>query len=113
VAHADDLKYLFNKTFGASEYGLDTDEGKFSEKLVKLYVSFAKDGKPTSTWGSAKSWEPLKLSHDDEETINWYEIDTDTRITTEDPFKKRTDFWESLPLKEMEKEGYPDEKDEL
>ncbi|ODM99919.1 Venom carboxylesterase-6 [Orchesella cincta] len=112
VAHADELKYLFNKTYGAPEYELNTDEGKFSEQLIKLLVSFARDGKPTSAWGSAKSWEPLSLSKDDE-TITWYEIDTDPKVTTKDPFKERTDFWESLPLKEMEKEDYPDEKDEL
>ncbi|CAL8128958.1 unnamed protein product [Orchesella dallaii] len=113
IAHADDLKYLFNKTFGASEYGLDTDEGKFSDQLVKLFVSFARDGKPTSTWGSAKLWEPLTLSQDDKTIPTWYDIDTDTKVTSDDPFKERNDFWESLPLKEMEKEGYPDEKDEL
>lgn len=44
VAHLDDLPFLFNKTFGTPEYDLDSEEGQFSAKLVKLFVSFARDG---------------------------------------------------------------------
>lgn len=63
-----------------------------------------------------KTLEPFTLAIDDDEKetpISWYVIDEDTKIATEDPFKERTDFWENLPLRELEKEDYPDEKDEL
>ncbi len=63
-----------------------------------------------------KTLEPFTLAIDDdqkESPIRWYVIDEDTKISSEDPFKERTDFWESLPLLELEKEDYPDEKDEL
>jgi len=116
VGHADDLKFLFNKTYGAPEFTLDTKDGKLSENLIKLFVSFANDGKPTSTWGSAE-WEPFVLTEENEKEspIPWYVIDEEPKVLTEDPFKKRTDFWESLPFREVGKEefDFPEEKDEL
>lgn len=70
--------------------------------------------KPTGTWGPENTWKPFKLSGENiDEPIPWYMLDEETKVLTEDPFKDRVNFWENLPLKELEKEDYADEKDEL
>lgn len=40
-------------------------------------------------------------------------IGLEPKTLKEDPFKARTDFWESLPLRENGKEDIADDKDEL
>jgi len=44
VAHADELLYMFNRTNGYPECGLESEDGKFSEKFIRFLVSFARDG---------------------------------------------------------------------
>ncbi|CAG7723049.1 unnamed protein product [Allacma fusca] len=60
--HTDDLQFQFNsisKYKAWPDLFYDTDI-EFSQKFVKLWVSFAATGKPTETWG--KDWRPANVT---------------------------------------------------
>jgi carboxylesterase type B len=110
VAHADEILYMFNCSIGFPEMKLGTDDGEFSEKLIKLLVSFAKDGKPSATWGQQKEWKPIGKSGD----LKFYDLDLKKTGLIDNVYEKSHAFWNSLPLQENEKfEPQLSTKDEL
>ncbi|CAL8094997.1 unnamed protein product [Orchesella dallaii] len=94
TTHSDILQYLFNQTSGSPELEAGTPAGNFSANLIQLLVSFAENGKPTSTWGPQLKWEPVTDVHD----LKWYEFDKETQLLG--IFDERFNFWKSLKLRE-------------
>ncbi|CAH0581200.1 unnamed protein product [Chrysodeixis includens] len=86
VCHSDDVLYLFNVT------SLDvplTDEIKMIIKqFVKLWVNFAKTGKPTST--EVVEWKPFRESE-----RNYYIIGKDFE-SSRNPNAENISFWEDI-----------------
>ncbi|ODM99920.1 Venom carboxylesterase-6 [Orchesella cincta] len=95
TTHSDILQYLFNQTSGSPEYEAGTPIGTFSAKLIQLIVSFARNGKPTATWGPQLEWEPVT----ELQNLKWYEFNKETKLT-DNPFDERFNFWKSLKLSE-------------
>jgi hypothetical protein len=42
--HADEMLYMFDAAFGCPPIELGTKDGEFSEKLINLIATFARDG---------------------------------------------------------------------
>jgi carboxylesterase type B len=96
VTHSDDLAYLFDGQAPDLRPGPDL---KFSRRLVKLWVSFAKTGKPVATWGKEKNWEPISIMEaKSKRRLRWYVLNGDTSIL-KDPFYAKMFFWDDLMLK--------------
>jgi len=102
VSEGDDLRYLFN-TKRFDDIPLSTKDGDISQKLVKLWVSFAREGKPTAVWGK-QEWtriSPAQVKGD--EALMYYGLNEKCGFIDE-PFSARMNFWDNLPLNENDNE---------
>jgi len=104
VSEGDDLRFLFN-TQRFDDIQLNTTDGDVSQKFVKLWVSFAKEGKPTAVWGD-QEWTritPAQVKGD--EALKYYSLNEKCGFIDE-PFSARMNFWDTLPLNENDNELY-------
>ncbi|CAG7822154.1 unnamed protein product [Allacma fusca] len=98
VSHADELTFLFSNFHGeAPEFKKGSASEQVSKNLVKLWVSFARDKKPTALWGSQKIWNPISNggSSGQEQVLRLYKLDTDTALVPEH-FTRRAAFWDQI-----------------
>ncbi|CAG7720240.1 unnamed protein product [Allacma fusca] len=96
VKHQDEIQYFTSSPY-FPEIKPDSKSFPFSQAIVKLWASFAADGKPTKTWART-TWNPI--THDEAKNLNtqkWYNIDQDLKLV-EDPFSGRMKFWNELAL---------------
>ncbi|OXA36781.1 Venom carboxylesterase-6 [Folsomia candida] len=99
VSEGDELQYLFNMG-RFSEIGKGHPDQDFSDKMIKLFVSFAREGKPTGTW-SPTEWTQMSLQQvSGDEALMFYQLDKTASFIAE-PFADRMSFWDNLPLNEL------------
>jgi len=91
-AHSDELQYLFHVGTFYPEIPHGSRFEQFSDWFVKLWVSFAKDGKPSSDWNPVNSTD---------NNAEWYQIDNVSVMVPEvEILGERMNFWENLfPIK--------------
>ncbi|CAG7725730.1 unnamed protein product [Allacma fusca] len=97
VSHGEDLQYMFFKGFTTS-----LKDETFSTRYIKLWVSFAYDGKPTGTWGPDKTWPTVPPDMMDYPV---YLLDDEPRVVP-NPFKDRAAMWEDLISNEWNEMAY-------
>ncbi|CAG7828562.1 unnamed protein product [Allacma fusca] len=85
VAHADELQYLFLYD-GYPEITVDSPWFKYSEALVKIWVSFATTGKPASP---SEDWKPIDLA---DNGMKWFELGDQFREV--EPVTERMLLWD-------------------
>ena len=69
-----------------------------------MQVSFARDGKPTGTWGPNK-WDEMSLSQiKGDQALKFYNINKNNCSSIDEPFGSRMSFWDNLPLNEGDRE---------
>ncbi|OXA59087.1 Venom carboxylesterase-6 [Folsomia candida] len=127
VAHGDDLQYIFPLSPRFPFLPRDTEQGQFSQRVVKLWVSFVKTGRPsTKFWSTSapskgEKWNPIQstgcgtTSRDhlgDSEnygkcfmntTMPWLDIDENVTVVN-NLYHERLQFWDALPLHEYDAE---------
>jgi carboxylesterase type B len=95
VTHGDDTQYFFN-TSSTPELKPGSESEKFSEKIVKLWVSFAETGVPTATWEPKTEWRSFETSETrGSYPLKWYKLDYNTELM-EEYFTSRLEFWDAL-----------------
>jgi len=101
-AHGDELQYLFNFPTVFPEIQANSKFAEFSDKFVKLWVSFAKNGNVAqsnqgSTASNATAWTPLSGSIGPNDDIQWYEIDMESKMASESSILgSRMKFWDNI-----------------
>ncbi|ODM98999.1 Venom carboxylesterase-6 [Orchesella cincta] len=99
VCHSDEMQSLFNLNplLTINEH---SSRYPFSREMVKLWVSFAKAGKPNDFAGV--SWDPLKFDKKTNKTstpLQYLRLGNVPAMIDE-PFTKRLNFWTDLNLPE-------------
>ncbi|ODN01905.1 Venom carboxylesterase-6 [Orchesella cincta] len=102
VSEGDELQYLFN-TNRFSETALNSTDEDISKKFVKLWVSFAKEGKPTAVWGDQEWTRVTPAQVKGDEALKYYSLNEKCGFIDE-PFSARMNFWDNLPLNENNNE---------
>lgn len=114
VSHCDDLIYLFRLSILFPDWPSGHPDLQVSEMLVELWTNFAKYGHPTpqaktglravnsKNHGKSENdvlWEPVRPGNH----MQYLELTAGPTLTMkQDWFKRRMDFWDSLPLLENE-----------
>ncbi|CAG7827463.1 unnamed protein product [Allacma fusca] len=96
VTHGDDEPYLFKLHPSSPEPENDSDRLRFSQKLVKLWTSFVKTGKPTDLWSYVTTWDTFTV--EEPSTLN---LNTHTEKLIKFRNERMT-FWQNLKLRELE-----------
>jgi carboxylesterase type B len=91
--HGDELPYLFYMPELYPFYKSSPRFERDSDRIVKLWTSFAKNGKPTELWGGEmKDWKKF-----DPTEPTWVEINEEVQEMKEaDIFGNRMKFWETF-----------------
>ncbi|CAL8125463.1 unnamed protein product [Orchesella dallaii] len=97
TGHADDVQYLFPHPVIGPPLKPDSEEEEFSKAFVKLWTSFAKQGKPTVNWlgGKTLEWKPIQPQNETPLIFDMLKIDKDLSIIKLD-VNARIDFWRTL-----------------
>ncbi|ODM94771.1 Esterase E4 [Orchesella cincta] len=109
VVHNDELPFLFNLALQSiPELKKGDKQTPFSEKMVKIWTSFAKNGKPSEQHEKTEfEWSPV-LPSQSISSLRWYQLDSTSQSRSaviESPTFK---IWESFDLGE---EALPSKND--
>ncbi|ODM96730.1 Esterase E4 [Orchesella cincta] len=104
VGHADELQYLFPHPLLGPPLEPNSESEKFSKSLVKLWTSFAKQGKPEVNWnnGNTVEWKPIQTKNQAPLSFDLMNIDKEPSIVKLD-INERAQFWGKL-IKDYSKE---------
>jgi len=112
VSEGDELQYLFNMG-RFEEIGKSEKDADFSNKFIKLWLSFAREGVPSATWSGARKWVPVTPEQvKGDEALRFYRLDQNCSFVDE-PFTERMSFWDNLPLNELNHEISPYRSDDI
>jgi hypothetical protein len=105
VVHNDELPFLFNLGFqNLPEFKKGEKQTPFSEKIIKIWTEFAKNGKPIERHDKTEfEWSPV-LPSQSTSSLRWYQLDSSSQsqaVTIPAPTFK---VWEGLDL--GPEEGY-------
>jgi hypothetical protein len=78
------------------EYNPGDENYEFSRDVIKLWVSFARDGKPSEFKGV--TWNPINPKETSSSPLKYLEISKNPKIIQES-FSDRVKFWNSLNLR--------------
>ncbi|CAL8125465.1 unnamed protein product [Orchesella dallaii] len=97
VGHADELQYLFPHPMLGPLLKPDSEQEQFSRSMVKLWTSFAKQGKPQVNWTNGKSvdWKPIQPENQAPLNFDLLGIDKEVSIVKLD-VNDRIQFWRKL-----------------
>lgn len=91
--------------------GPGSKDYEFSKALIKLWVSFAKDGKPSHQWDEEKSnklseqWQPVsKEEVEGTAPLKWFRLKASNpgHLVEDDDVRQRALFWEKLYSQHIE-----------
>ncbi len=104
VGNGDDLIYLF-PILGGIFRPLPHDDLIFSQRLIELFASFARDGKPKIEMGEGVDpfvWDPVLASN-----ATHLNIGNEMKMDSGLPNHERMSFWQQMPVYwNANREGY-------
>ncbi|CAG7825516.1 unnamed protein product, partial [Allacma fusca] len=94
--HLDEVPLFFHLPVLSYQIDRWSKDYPMSEALIKLWTSFAREGKPGKIFGI--EWEPIpKNAKEHPESIRYMRLDTDAAMIQE-PFTSSIEFLKSLDL---------------
>jgi carboxylesterase type B len=96
VSHADDIQYFYKSFDAIPPPEHESDRLRFSEMLIKLWVSFIKSGTPIDVLPNVEAWHSFTPKHPSTLILDF------PAENVPDYKQERMEFWNSLKLRELE-----------